>query len=1309
MKPRKILAVMSLALAAGFFAGGVAQSYADTTASPPKHAPRITYAQRKAAAANNKKLGLVPGTATLVNSASPTSSAGRAALVNTGPGGTLIPDYFGSANWAFSPPLHKFVDALPGLGAAATNALGQYIPVAQPDTTTFADADYYEIAAVQYEEKLHSDLQPTRQRGYVQLSTTAVPGAHFALIDPETHNPILLPNGQPAYAVDKPHTLGPAIIAQGALQGVGGKAVRIRFYNLLPTGAGGDYFIPVDPTVMGAGLGPDGVHNFSQNRVTVHLHGNNSPWISDGTPHQWITPAGESTPWTKGVSVRNVPDMWFNASGAMVPAGTPGATNDPGPGSWTLYYSNAMSARLMFYHDHALGTTRLGVYAGLAAAYVIKDDVEKDLINGTNVTGVNPGLLKVLPDLGIPLVIQDRTFVDPATIGTTDPTWLDPLQKTFGTSHHPRFGTSPAAGTAIAGDLWYPHVYVPNENPWDISGANAFGRWMYGPWFYPPTANIEVGTVPNPYYNPATAPWEPPEMPGTPNPSMPGEAFMDTPLVNGTAYPYITVEPKAYRFRILNASDDRSLNLSLYVAATGIVPSINIANGGSGYTADDDPAVTITGTGHGASAMATVDPATGKVTGITMTSVGNGYTAAPTVTIAPPISGTGVAATATATFYDGVANPTEVGMIPVGKTSWVPPFDISGIPDPASKGPSWMVIGSEGGFLPAPVVVPPHQIAWNNNPQAFNFGNVTDHALLLVAAERADVVVDFSQFAGKTLILYNDAPAAFPAPDTRYDYFTSDADQWDIGGAHTTPPGFGPNTRTIMQIRVGNTVTTPTPDVNLANLKAVWMKNPGKNGVFATAQEPIIIPQAAYTTAYRVPYSSAPVDQYIQVNHYDKTFQPIGPGGLLKPAVTVPIEPKAMHDEMGGVYDTKYGRMSGMLGLELRTSTSQLSQFLPYGYASPPTEVLKGSVSGTLVGTADDGTQIWNLSQNGVDTHAIHVHLYNAQLINRVGWDGAMLPPDPEELGWKETFRVNPLEQTFIAMRPTLPNTTQVPFLSKVPNSVRLIDPTMPVGAVLDQPPPAGWFDPAGNSITQILNHYVNFGWEYVWHCHLLAHEEMDMMHSQAFNVPPAEAPVVAIAAGSGNSAVLTWNSVVTSSDYSVQRASDGLFTQNLVTIPVGQALTYTDTFSGGATPTYFYRVIANNTVGDVDTPGFPTITTTSGPSNIVKYPITTVVAPAAPSNVQDTAVLATPGNQNSLRVTLTWNDNSNNETGFNIQRATNSGFTQNVATITVPANRVSWTSGNLKNQAYYYRIQAFNSQFQSAWVNAIPAPIGPK
>jgi FtsP/CotA-like multicopper oxidase with cupredoxin domain len=369
---------------------------------------------------------------------------------------------------------------------------------------------------------------------------------------------------------------------------------------------------------------------------------------------------------------------------------------------------------------------------------------------------------------------------------------------------------------------------MPAQNPWDVTGTNPFGRWMYGPWFYPPTAMLEQGPVPNPYYDPINAPWEPPEMPGTPYLSMPGEAFMDTMLVNGTVYPYLEVEPKAYRFRILNASDDRFVNLQLY-KATGIVGSITLTGGGSGYTAE--PAVTILPgagdtTGHGAQAFATVDlnpeSATyGQVTAVTITVAGSNYTADPVVVIDPPESGTQAAATATLFTTNDSGFGSEVGMVPVSGTDWLPPFDMSGVPDPANKGPDWWQIGTEGGFLPAPVVVPSQPITWNTNPTTFNFGNVSGHSLLLGTAERADVIVDFSNYAGQTLILYNDAPAAFPAPVPNYDYYTNDQDMTGVGGAPTTPPGVGPNTRTIMQIRVGTTVTTPTTDVTLANLNSV--------------------------------------------------------------------------------------------------------------------------------------------------------------------------------------------------------------------------------------------------------------------------------------------------------------------------------------------------------------------------------------------------------------------------------------------------------------------------------------------------------
>jgi FtsP/CotA-like multicopper oxidase with cupredoxin domain len=60
-------------------------------------------------------------------------------------------------------------------------------------------------------------------------------------------------------------------------------------------------------------------------------------------------------------------------------------------------------------------------------------------------------------------------------------------------------------------------------------------------------------------------------MPGTPFNSMGMEAFMDTPVVNGTAYPTLEVDPKSYRFRILNAANDRFFNLSFYQAMMPMV------------------------------------------------------------------------------------------------------------------------------------------------------------------------------------------------------------------------------------------------------------------------------------------------------------------------------------------------------------------------------------------------------------------------------------------------------------------------------------------------------------------------------------------------------------------------------------------------------------------------------------------------------------------------------------------------------------------------------------------------------------------
>jgi FtsP/CotA-like multicopper oxidase with cupredoxin domain len=1026
--------------------------------------------------------------------------------------------------------MRKFVDTLPGLGLANKNNLNQYLPVAVADTTTYPGSDYYEIELREYSEQMHSDLPVTRLRGYVQVKN----GADVAPI----------------------HYLGPIIVANRD------RPVRVKFTNKLPIQAGGNLFIPVDTTYMGAGAGPNG-GSFTQNRSAVHLHGGNTIWISDGTPHQWTTPAGETTSYPKGVSVQYVPDMWF-VNGAVVPntvgQTTPpvnGATNNPGAGSLTFFYSNQQSARLMFYHDHALGITRLNVYAGEAAGYVLTDQFEQDLISGTNVAGANPTNLAVLPDVGMPLIIQDKTFVDTARIAAQDPTWA--------------WGTTPP--TPHAGDLWFPHVYMPNQNPYVASGANAMGRWDYGPWFWPPFTGLQFGPVNNPYYDPINAPWEPPVIPGTPNPSGTPESFMDTPLVNGTAYPKLNVQPTVYRFRILNACNDRMLNLQLYMA-TGILNYITVASGGSGYATA--PIVTISGGGGtGASATATVSG--GVVTAITVTNVGSGYTSNPTVAIASP-GGTGATATASATIYTSL---TEVGMLPANAGNWpsdypTPDSRTGGFPDPALRGPAIIQIGTEGGFLPEPAVINNRPVGYDYNRRSVTVLNVLEQALFMAPAERADVIIDFTNFAGKTLILYNDSPAPVPGFDPRIDYFTADGDQTATGGALNTIPGYGPNTRTIMQINVaGTTSTAPPNDYNptrLANLVTAL------KAVFAASQDTIICPQSAYNTVYNGNFPSD-TTAYVAIQDTTHVFTPIG-----QPTpITMPIQPKGIQE----LFSLDYGRMNSLLSYEIPNTTGTTQTTIIQAYIDPPNELIRNSSQSTLIGALDDGTQIWKFTHNGVDTHVMHFHLFNVQLVNRVGWDGAIRPLETNELGWKESVRMNPLEDTIVALRPFAANNH--PF--KLPNSVRLLDPTRPLGSTMDFTN----VDPAGNPVT-VTNQMCNFGWEYVDHCHILGHEEHDMMRPMAFAVAP-EAPSNLVRNGTGSNVVLNWvNNALNTTSITIQRATNSLFTANLVTFAAAATATsYTDTTT--TTGTYYYRVIASNTIG-LAIGAYPTMTIDSLPSN---------------------------------------------------------------------------------------------------------------
>lgn len=96
-------------------------------------------------------------------------------------------------------------------------------------------------------------------------------------------------------------------------------------------------------------------------------------------------------------------------------------------------------------------------------------------------------------------------------------------------------------------------------------------------------------------------------------------------------------------------------------------------------------------------------------------------------------------------------------------------------------------------------------------------------------------------------------------------------------------------------------------------------------------------------------------------------------------------------------------------------------------------------------------------------------------------------------------------------------------------------------------------------------------------------------------------------------------------------------------------------------------------------------------------FTITVTSSPAAPSGLAAKAF-------SSSQINLTWVDNSSNETGFQIDRATDPGFTQNVVSVTAPANATSYAvTGLALNTLYYFRIAAMGSSI-SPFATAIHA-----
>ncbi len=254
-------------------------------------------------------------------------------------------------------------------------------------------------------------------------------------------------------------------------------------------------------------------------------------------------------------------------------------------------------------------------------------------------------------------------------------------------------------------------------------------------------------------------------------------------------------------------------------------------------------------------------------------------------------------------------------------------------------------------------------------------------------------------------------------------------------------------------------------------------------------------------------------------------------------------------------------------------------------------------------------------------------------------------------------------------------------------------------------------FNPDGEPV-DITNHYVNYGWEYVYHCHILSHEEMDMMHAQVVGVAP-QAPtfISAIASGTGNQRkyTVTWtDNSQNETAFVIERSSSPTGPWTILTTLPSDRLTVgpgtgTRTYTDKTRNTYYYQVYAINVVGDTwdySNPafneilpggGWPTLTLSS------RGDTPPTVAIVAPTSLAGSAVVK---NKKTAAVSLTWVDNSTNETGFLVQRAYNAGFTSGVVNATVGANSTSFTQDAPRGTILYYRVHAFNDTTQSGWSN---------
>jgi spore coat protein A len=203
-----------------------------------------------------------------------------------------------------------------------------------------------------------------------------------------------------------------------------GVPIKVKYINDLTE----PHMFAIDPTIMWANpknldspsapfeeFPPGYTAAQSPIPISVHLHGGEVPPTSDGGPDAW---------WT-----------WNGIHGTDYDTAEPAASN-----AAVFRYPNSQQAATIWYHDHALGMTRLNVVGGLAGFYLIRDP--KDNV-GSNLPKSK---------YEIPLAIQDRVF-------NTDGTFNFPVDPS-NPSVHPYWGPEFFGDTIMVNGLVWPKMNV---------------------------------------------------------------------------------------------------------------------------------------------------------------------------------------------------------------------------------------------------------------------------------------------------------------------------------------------------------------------------------------------------------------------------------------------------------------------------------------------------------------------------------------------------------------------------------------------------------------------------------------------------------------------------------------------------------------------------------------------------------------------------------------------------------------------------------------------------------------------------------